>query len=61
MGLSRTWCQSGEFVLECENMGDDISLVNLSQNLQYVWYNNLSTCTYKTRGGRKIISFLPKI
>ena len=19
MGLSRTWCQSGEFVLECDN------------------------------------------
>ena len=38
MGLSRTWCRSGEFVLECENIqvnrltffGDLFVQVNLS-------------------------------
>ena len=32
MGISRTWCQSGEFVLECEKHIKYISMQNNMAN-----------------------------
>ena len=38
MGISRTWCQSGEFVLECEN--------NIRMSLMYAHHRIMQPLVY---------------
>ena len=49
MGISRTWCQSGEFVLECENIQNNIqnensvyvTLLDEKKAFDSVWHNGI--------------------
>ena len=40
MGISRTWCQSGEFVLECENNRITMDYIQCGSNCDIVMCKN---------------------